>query len=97
MSHSEDYEDTGRTRVFYEGMSAGRFEERQRIITIIEKRRDYDCRCKCDCHAEPAPCVGCQADNELIEIIRGGPMHSSDCFIAQGKWDGGCTCKGERK
>ena len=45
--------------------------EQDRIIEIIEKRRDYDCRCKCDCHAEPAPCIACQADNELIEIIRG--------------------------
>jgi len=49
----------------------GKFQERERIIKIIEQRRDYDCRCKCDCHAEPAPCIACQADNELIEIIKG--------------------------
>ena len=43
----------------------------ERIIEIIKKRRDYDCRCKCECHAEPAPCIYCQADNELIETIKG--------------------------
>lgn len=55
---------------YYQGKMAGIEIERERIIEIIEKRRDYDCRCKCDCHAAPAPCIACQADNELIEIIR---------------------------
>ena len=50
---------------------AGRDFERERIIKIITKRMQYDCRCKCECHAEPPPCIACQADGELIEIIRG--------------------------
>lgn len=53
------------------GFCLGQISEQQRIIKIIEGRRDYDCRCKCNCHAEPAPCIFCQADNELIEIIKG--------------------------
>lgn len=35
MSHSED--DTGRTRVFYDGMQAGIEKERERIIKLIEE------------------------------------------------------------
>lgn len=67
MSHSEKHTDTGKTTAFYQGVKA----ERERIIKIITKRMQYDCRCKCECHAEPPPCIACQADGELIEIIRG--------------------------
>lgn len=56
---------------YYQGKMAGILIEQQRIIEIIEKRRNYECRCSCDCHAEPAPCLACQVDNELIEIIKG--------------------------
>ena len=51
--------------------SNGSKNERQRIIQIIEKRKAYDCTCSCDCHSYPSPCTACQADNELIEIIKG--------------------------
>lgn len=33
MSHSEDYQDTGRTTAFYQGVEA----ERKRIIELIRK------------------------------------------------------------
>ena len=56
---------------YYQGILAGRLTERERIVQIIEKRKSYDCRCSCDCHAYEAPCTTCQADNELIEIIKG--------------------------
>ena len=52
-------------------LEQGRKQERERIIAIIEKRKAYDCRCSCDCHAYEAPCNTCQADNELIQIIKG--------------------------
>lgn len=56
---------------YYAGLTRGRIEERERIIEIIEKRKDYDCRCACECHDEMPPCISCQADNELIAIIKG--------------------------
>jgi hypothetical protein len=43
-----------------------------RIVKIIESRRNYDCTCKCDCHAHPAPCHACIVDGELIELIKEG-------------------------
>ena len=51
--------------------SNGAKNERQRIMQIIEKRKAYDCTCSCDCHSHTSPCTACQADNELIEIIKG--------------------------
>lgn len=57
------------TREFYRRQGANK--EQQRIIAIIEKLREYDCRCQCKCHAEPSPCIPCQANAELIDLIKG--------------------------
>ena len=62
QDHAEEVRETYREQ--------GRKEEQKRIIAIIEKRKAYDCRCSCDCHAYEAPCTICQADNELIQIIK---------------------------
>jgi len=71
VSHSKNHIDTGATTVFYQGVAAGKAEEQERIVKIITKRMDYDCRCRCECHDEPSPCISCQADGELIQIIKG--------------------------
>ena len=44
--------------------------ERERIIKIIEKRRDYDCSSAL-CKIHGLLCIYCKADNELIELIKG--------------------------
>lgn len=36
MSNSERFTDKGRTSVFYDGMTAGKLEERERIIKLLE-------------------------------------------------------------
>lgn len=71
MSDLQDIIANTSVKAFNSGYLQGAYDERLRIIEIIKKRRDYDCRCQCDCHAEPAPCVACQADGELIDIIMG--------------------------
>lgn len=55
---------------YFAGMTRGRIYERERIIKIIEKRRDYDCSSAL-CKKHGLLCIYCQADNELIEIIKG--------------------------
>lgn len=35
MSHSENYVDTGRTTIFYQGVEVGVKQERERIVKII--------------------------------------------------------------
>lgn len=40
MSHSENYTDTGRTTVFYDGMQYGVEKERERILKIIADYRN---------------------------------------------------------
>jgi hypothetical protein len=52
------------------GIFIGETRAEERIIKVIEQRRDYDCTCKCDCHAHEAPCITCTADNGLIALIK---------------------------
>ena len=48
----------------------GAEQERERIVKIIEKRRDYDCSSAL-CKKHGLLCIYCKADNELIELIKG--------------------------
>lgn len=51
-------------------MQRVRETERNRAAEIINKRRKYDCTCSCECHGDDSPCNTCQADLEVIEMIR---------------------------
>lgn len=55
----------------YRYRKEGALQERERIIAILKKIKDYECRCSCDCHDEFPPCITCQAHNEVVEMIRG--------------------------
>jgi hypothetical protein len=63
MSHSEDYSDTGRTRVFYDGMQAGIQKERERIVELLRNLRSA---------SKKANLSGTANINAIIGLIKGG-------------------------
>ena len=94
MSHSENYTDTGRTTTFYQGVDAGVSQERERIIKMLEDARE----------AQPCGCDDCgdHVWGKAIDLIKEEQrsridIHEPTCNISEGKWDGGCNCKGEQK
>lgn len=74
-------------RDYFAGITRGRIEERERIISLIEKRADewggHDGYCDCLAKAEE--------DRDIIQLI--GRVHHPDCLVSEGKWDAGCTCE----
>ena len=61
MSNTEDFIDTGRTTVFYDGMQAGIEKERERVIELLQKQIS-DCGEACDY---------CVAQEDAIALING--------------------------
>lgn len=62
MSHSENYTDTGRTTVFYDGMQAGIEKERERIVELLRNLRSA---------GKKANLTGTANINAIIALIKG--------------------------
>lgn len=52
MSHSESYQDTGPTTAFYQGVEAGRKQELDRILAILDSFAQHSELCADGCFPE---------------------------------------------
>lgn len=67
MSHSANFVDRGPTTVFYQGLSAGVKQERERIIELVKEVWES----RCSPVMEPDECSVCWLVSNIIEKIEG--------------------------
>lgn len=72
----------------------GILDERQRIIKLLEPWAVHLDACSLGCYKEDCSALDYQHAIDMITEIE---KHDPKCFMAQGKFEVGCTCEEEQK